>query len=127
MCEEGTNTSVIYEGGFASLACGMQFSGSIRLWHSVWRRNNMTLSSVDEDVDEYIRRTVTFPAYSKDSGLYTCVISNQKPAYYSQCDVVIHVVGKYLSHYNLQDNYAKVQVQKIFYVLFCLALCIKWL
>ncbi|KAK2148742.1 hypothetical protein LSH36_485g01012 [Paralvinella palmiformis] len=97
VCQQGTNTSVIYEGGFASLACGMDFSGPIRLWNSVWKRHNLTLSSVDEDLDEYIRRTVTFPAYSKDSGLYTCVISNKKPPYYSQCDIVIEVIGEEVS------------------------------
>ena len=103
MCEKDSNTTVLQEGSVASLACGMHFSGPIRLWHSIWHRDNVTLSSIDMDEGMYVRRTVSFPVYSGDSGVYLCVISNQKPPYYGQCETVIDIISKSMVQSHLSN------------------------
>jgi hypothetical protein len=96
VCEQEANSTVIQEGSFAHLACGMQFTGPIQLWNSVWTRGNITLSSIDEDEGDYIRRTVSFSVYSSNSGSYLCVMSNQHPPYYSQCETSLNVISKFI-------------------------------
>ena len=77
----------------ASVSCSLKYSGPRPAWEVTWRLGDRKLSGINSDIPDHLNRELSFIAFDKDSGVYKCSISSQKPSYSSQCSVTLHVEG----------------------------------
>ena len=77
----------------ASVSCSLKYSGPRPAWEVTWQLGDRKLSGINSDIPGHLYRELSFIAFSKDSGVYKCSISSQKPSYSSQCSVTLHVEG----------------------------------